>query len=260
MLRLERLNLLMEEGVSIVTFFWGDPSPFVDLVHSAGALIMMQVGSVEEARESVDAGVDVIVAQGWEAGGHVRGDVGTLSLVPRVVDAVAPTLVVAAGGIADGRQVAAALALGADGVYVGTRFVVSEEALAHPLYKEKLLESAESDTMYFKDLIDIGWPDAPHRILRNSTVNAWESAGQPPSGQRPGEGEEIAKSGAGQPVLRYATGTALSGTSGDIEALPLWAGQGVGFATQIQPAGEIVRELVDGTGQALKRGTDLITA
>lgn len=132
--RLERLQAGLDEGAPVVAFFWDDVSPYIELIHSAGALIMHQVGSVEEARRAVDAGVDVIVAQGWEAGGHVRGEISTLALVPRVVDAVAPTPVVAAGGIADGRGLAAALALGAAGVYVGTRFVVSEESAAHPIY------------------------------------------------------------------------------------------------------------------------------
>ena len=221
---------------------------------------MIQVGSVAEARAAADAGVDVIIAQGWEAGGHVRGEVGTLPLTPRVIDAVAPTPVVAAGGIADGRGLAAALALGADGVYVGTRFVVSEESAAHPVYKKKLLKSVETDTVYLTDLFDVGWPDAPHRSLRNTTVANWEAAGRPPSGQRPGEGEVIAANGGVNPVLRYAIAMTDSDTTGDIEALPLWAGQGVGLATRIQPAGEIVRELVEEAEQALRRCFDLVQA
>ena len=259
-MRIERLNAYLEEGVPIVSFFWGDPSPYVELIHSAGALVLIQVGSVAEASAAADAGVDVIIAQGWEAGGHVRGEVGTLPLIPRVIDAVAPTPVVAAGGIADGRGLAAALALGADGVYVGTRFVVSEESAAHPVYKKKLLESVESDTVYLTDLFDVGWPDAPHRSLRNTTVVNWEAAGRPPSGQRPGEGEVIATNGGVNPVLRYAIAMANSDTTGDIEALPLWAGQGVGLVNRIQPAGEIVRELVEEAEQALRRCIDLVQA
>ena len=259
-MRIERLNAYLEEGVPIVSFFWGDPSPYVELIHSAGALVLIQVGSVAEARAAADAGVDVIIAQGWEAGGHVRGEVGTLPLIPRVIDAVAPTPVVAAGGIADGRGLAAALALGADGVYVGTRFVVSEESAAHPVYKKHLQASVESDTVYLTDLFDVGWPDAPHRSLRNTTVVNWEAAGRPPSGQRPGEGEVIATNGGVNPVLRYAIAMANSDTTGDIEALPLWAGQGVGLVNRIQPAGEIVRELVEEAEQALRRCIDLVQA
>ena len=254
---MERLKASLEEGAQVVASFWDDPSPYVDLVHSAGALMMHSVGSVEEARAAVDAGVDVIVAQGWEAGGHVRGDIATLALVPRVVDAVAPTPVVAAGGIANGRGLAAALALGAVGAYVGTRFIVSEESAAHPLYKEKIIKADESDTFY-STLFDIGWPDAPLRTLRNSTVAMWEDAGRPSSGQRPGEGEEIAKRGDGGSVIRYSSGTATSDVTGDIEALPLWAGQGVGLVTRVQPAAEIVHELAEEAESVLRHCAGLV--
>ena len=134
----------------------------------------------------------------------------------------------------------AALALGAAGVCVGTRFVVSEESAAHPIYKEKLLQSVESDTVY-SSLFDGRWPDAPHRTLRNSTVAKWESAGRPPSGLGPGEGDVIATKGNGTQVLRYEIGAPNSDDTGDIEALPLWAGQGVGLATPY-PAGRRNRE------------------
>ena len=113
---------------SLMSFFWGDPAPFVEQVHAAGALAMTTVGSAAEAKAAADAGVDVIVAQGWEAGGHVWGQVGTLPLVRAVVEAVAPKPVLAAGGIADGHGLAAALALGAAGAWIGTRFLASEEA------------------------------------------------------------------------------------------------------------------------------------
>lgn len=243
----------MDEGAPVFASFWGDPSPYVELIHSAGALVMHSAGSVEEARQAVDAGVDVIAAQGWEAGGHVKGEISTLALVPRVMDSVAPTPVVAARGIADGPGVAAALALGAVGVYVGTRFVVSEESAAHTIYKEKLIQSVESDTVY-SHLFGIGWLEyAPHRTLRNSTVTMWENAGRPQSGQRPGEGDVIAKRPDGRPLVRYSVGTPTPSVIGDIEAMSLWAGQGVGRATRTQQAGEIVRELAEEAEDVLKR-------
>ena len=107
------------------------------------------------------------------------GQVATLPLVPHVVDAVAPALVVATGGIADGRRLAAILALGAAGAWMGTRFVASQEAAAHPVYKEKVLHAAETETVY-SSLFDGGWPNAPHRTLRNSTLTQWEASGSPP--------------------------------------------------------------------------------
>jgi nitronate monooxygenase len=183
----------------------------------------------------VDAGVDVVVAQGWEAGGHVWGEVATLPLVPRVVDAVYPTPVVAAGGIADGRGVAAVLALGAAGAWIGTRFLMSEEALAPPTYRELLMRACEADTVYSR-IFDQGWPNAPHRALRNSTIKRWEEAGCPPSGRRPGEGETIAAFPGGEPVQRYADVHPVSGMIGELEALALYAGQSVGLVTRTQTA------------------------
>lgn len=230
------VKVCLDEGAPVVSFFWDEASQYVDMVHAAGALVMYTVPSAAAARRAVDAGVDIIVAQGWEAGGHVRGEVATLPLVPRVVDAVAPTPVIAAGGIADGRGVAAVLALGAGGAWLGTRFVASEEAGVHPWYKAKLLETVETDTI-LSCLFDIGWPDAPCRTLCNSTVTQWDAAGRPPSGQRPGEGDVVAHWADGRPVVRYATSLPYAGITGDIEAMELCVGQGVGLVTRIQPAG-----------------------
>src|SRR5205823_9661641 len=173
--------------------------------------------------------VDVVVAQGWEAGGHVRGLVATMPLVPAIVDAVRPTPVVAAGGIGDGRGLAAVLALGASGAWIGTRFLASHEAAIHPRYQELLLSATENDTVYLEELFDVGWRRAPHRVLRNKTVDAWEAAGRPPAGSRPGEGEVIAKSQAAGDIVRYQSYTPGDDAEGDIEAVSLWAGQSVGL-------------------------------
>ena len=162
----------------------------------------------------------MVVAQGWEAGGHVRGTVATLPLVPSVIDAVAPTPVVAAGGIADGRGLAAVLALGAGAAWIGTRFLASTEAAIHPHYRERVLQASAADTVYLENLFDRGWENAPHRVLRNRTVEQWEAAGRPAFGQRPGEGEAIARSSAGAPVVRYQAHTPSAGTEGEIEELP----------------------------------------
>ena len=139
--------------------------------------------------------MDVDVAQGWEAGGHDWGTVATMALVPTVVDAVASVTVVAAGGIADGRGLAAALALGADGVWIGTRFLAASETNFHARYRERLLAASETDTIYLEYLFDGGaWTDAPARVLHNKTIAAWEAAGLPSKDQRPGQDEVVAVS------------------------------------------------------------------
>src|SRR5581483_11595976 len=249
----ERLAACLEEGVSVISFFWRDPSALVRRAKDAGATVLHTVASAADAKRAVDCGVDVVVAQGWEAGGHVRGMVATMALVPAVVDAVAPVPVVAAGGIADGRGLAAALALGAAGAWIGTRFLASHEAAVHPRYRERVLQANETDTVYAENLFDIRWPDAPHRVLRNPTVEAWEAAGRPPSGRRPGEGDVVAMSRSIGPVLRYQSHTPGADVEGDIDALPLWAGQGVGLVSKLQPAAEIVREIADEAAAVLRR-------
>ena len=205
---------------------------------------MHTVGSAEEARRAVGSGVDVIIAQGWESGGHVWGGVATLPLVPAVVDAVAPVPVIAAGGIGDARGVAAVLALGAQAAWLGTRFLLADEMPIHAEYRRRLIAATETDAEWYPDLYDVGWPDSPHRAIHNSTAEMWEAAGQPPLASRPREGEVIAHFGSGEPILRYSPAPPMVGTTGEIEALSLWAGQSVALAKQTQPAAEIVAELV----------------
>jgi nitronate monooxygenase len=239
----ERLAAALTAGVRVVSFFWGDATGVVGQARDAGAIVFITVGTSDEGRAAAAAGADVVVAQGWEAGGHVWGSVSTLALVPRVVDAVAPVPVVAAGGIADGRGLAAALALGAAGAWVGTRFLATPEAAIHPDYRRRILAAGEADTFY-GTLFDGGWPDAPHRTLRNSTVEAWERAGRPVSGSRPGEDDEPASRPDGSPINRYTSSTPTAAMAGDVEPLPHWAGQGVGLVTREQSAADIVHSLV----------------
>ncbi len=237
------LDQALEAGLRIVSFFLGDPSGYIKPVHDAGGIVMHTVGSAEEARRAVASGVDVIVAQGWEAGGHVGSTVATLPLVPAVVDAVAPVPVVAAGGIGDARGVAAVLALGAQAAWLGTRFLLAREMPIHEDYRRRLIAAAETDAQWYPNLYDVGWPDSPHRALRNSTARAWEAAGCPPDDQRPGEGDVIAHLASGEAVVRYEGAPPMAGTTGDIEALSMWAGQSVALARQSQSAAEIVTEL-----------------
>ena len=249
----ERLAACLDEGVPVISFFWRDSASLVPRAKAGGAIVLHTIDSAAAARRAVDCGVDIVVAQGWEAGGHVRGTVATMPLVPAVVDAVAPVPVVAAGGIADGRGLAAALALGAAGAWIGTRFLASHEATIHPRYRERLLQASETDTVFLENLFDVGWPNAPHRALRNQTVEVWEAAGRPPTGKRPGEGEVIATSRSSGPIVRYQSYTPGADAEGDIDALSLWAGQSVGLVSRLQSAGDIVREIADQARLILRR-------
>ena len=238
----DRLRACLDAGASIVSFFWGDPGPYVDAAHGAGALVIHTVGSPEEARRVVDAGVDVVVAQGVEAGGHVWGETGTLPLVPAVVDAVLPVPVLAAGGIADGRGLAAAVALGAAGAWIGTRFVATEESAAAPTYKQRVVEGPAEDAV-LSTAFDGEWPGAKHRVLRNETVERWEEAGRPEPGSRPGEGDEVARMAEGFSIPRYSAMLPAAGVEGDLDALALYAGQSTGLVHDVLPAGEVVRRI-----------------
>ncbi len=250
------IDAMLEERPKVVSFFWGDPAAYVDRVHAAGSKLMMTVGSVEEAMKAVGAGADIIVAQGWEAGGHVRGTVSTLALVPTVADAVKPVPVVAAGGVSDGRGLAAVLNLGAQAAWIGTRFLASTEANTHVKYRNWVLTATAADTVY-SNLFDGGWPDAPGRVVRTPMVEAWERAGRPGPGFRVGEGDLIARDKDGNPVYRFDAMTARRDHEGDIDSFSLWAGQGVGLVTREQTAAEIIAEIVDQTREVLYAGAKL---
>jgi NAD(P)H-dependent flavin oxidoreductase YrpB (nitropropane dioxygenase family) len=249
----DQLAVCLEQGVRVISFFWRDLGSLIARAKAAGTIVQHTVESAAVARRAVACGVDLIVAQGWEAGGHVRGTVATMALVPAVVDAVSPTPVVAAGGIADGRGLAAVLALGAAGAWIGTRFLASYEAMIHPRYRERLFGAGENDTVYLENLFDVSWPNAPHRALRNQTVELWEAAGCPASGQRPGEGEVVATSRSRGQIVRYQSFTPGPDLEGDIDALSLWAGQGVGLVSKLQSAGDIVHEIADEARTVLRR-------
>ncbi|ELY87067.1 NAD(P)H-dependent flavin oxidoreductase [Natrinema altunense] len=245
------LETILETGVDVVSLSFGDAAPYVDRIHEAGALVAQTVGSAEAARTAVDAGVDIVVTQGLEAGGHVQSEIATTALVPRVADAVGDDVpIVAAGGIADGRGIAAALALGADGAWLGTRFVATEEAAVHDTYQRRLRESDETDTEY-TTLFDKGWPGTPHRVLRNETLERWDGDGRPPAGERPGETDIVATTGGGDRIERYDEALATPDVDGDVESMALFAGQSVGLTETVRPAGSVVATLTAETRDAI---------
>jgi NAD(P)H-dependent flavin oxidoreductase YrpB (nitropropane dioxygenase family) len=251
-----QLDDALEAGVTVVSSFWGDPASIVSQVRSAGATHLHTVGSPQEARQAVDVGVDVVVAQGFEAGGHVWGSVATLPLIPAVVDAVAPTPVIAAGGIGDGRGIAAVLMLGAQAAWLGTRFAAAAEAGTHDDYRTLLIDAEPTDTVYTA-CFDGGWPNAPHRVLKNSTLTRWEAAGRPPAPNRPGEGDEVARTADGCVLRRYDDMMPLRQLHGNVQDLALYAGQSVGLVQDVMPAGDVVNTLIAQAQQALKQASSL---
>jgi nitronate monooxygenase len=246
----EHLALCLDAGASIISLSFGNPASYSDQIRAEDATLMATIGSADEARTAEAAGADVIVAQGWEAGGHVQSEVATLPLVPRVVDAV-DLPVVAAGGIADGRGVAAALSLGADGAWLGTRFVATDEAAVASDYSERLVGADETDTFY-GELFDRGWPGMSHRALRNSTIEKWENAEQPAPGDRPGEGEHIGTYPNGQSVERYGDDLPVEGMNGETEAMAMYAGQSTGGIEAVQSAATVVSELIEEAENAIE--------
>lgn len=240
-----QLEVCLEERVPVVSLFWCDPAPFVQRCHAAGIVVMLQVGSAEEAHRAAAAGVDIIVAQGVEAGGHIRGQVGLVPLLPTVIEAVTPVPVIAAGGIVDGRGLAAALALGADGVWVGTRFVASEESEAHADYKKRLLGACQTDAIY-TEIFHVGWPpNSPHRVLRNPLTDGDPAPPGPVGSVRLGDRTiEVPLFGSATPTIH---------TEGRIELMANYAGQGVGLVRNILPAAEIVQQMVSEAEAIIRR-------
>ncbi|HEV3113293.1 MAG TPA: nitronate monooxygenase [Candidatus Binataceae bacterium] len=234
--------------IQAVTFFWGDARQYagaISLLRERGIRAIWQCGDAQEARWAREAGVDAVMAQGFEAGGHVRGTVTTLALVPEVRDAIGDLPLLAAGGIADGRGLAAVLALGADGAVFGTRFLVSAEAAAHPQYKQRIVDADATATVH-TTLFDIGWPDAPHRVLRTKIIDQWERAGRPEPGKRPGEGKTAAHwrhSETDLALVNYTVMPPLEDVEGDLEGMPFYAGQSCSLVRDILPAGEIVHRI-----------------
>ncbi len=219
------------------------PGARADRPPAAGAMHLHTVGSAAEARRAVEAGVDVVVAQGWEAGGHVWDQLATLPLVPAVVDAAAQVPVIAAGGVADGRGLAAVLMLGAQAVWMGSRFVAAEEAFTHDEYRRRVVDAHGEDAVHTL-CFDGAWSHAAHRVVRNSTLAAWQAAGGPPAPNRPGEGGVVAVDAAGREHLRYEDLMPLPGLTGDLEAMALYAGQSAGLIHDVMPAADIIRRTV----------------
>ncbi|XP_058767088.1 uncharacterized protein LOC131640719 [Vicia villosa] len=243
----ENLKAILDEKVAVLQTYWGDCTPeLVAKAHSAGVKIVPQVGSIESAKLAIDAGVDGIIVQGREAGGHVIGQDSLISLVPRVVDLVGDRdiPVIAAGAIVDARGYVAALALGAQGVCLGTRFLATEESYAHPIYKRKLIELNETE--YTGVFGRARWPDAPHRVLQTPFFKEWKSL---PAHENEANQSVIGHStihGVEKDIRRFAGTVPNSTSTGDLESMCMYAGEGVGLIKEILHASEVIKRLVEG--------------
>lgn len=237
-----QVERIVEAGASVFVAGLGVPRDVIGQCHRAGLLVANMCGKVEHARRAVEAGCDLVIAQGTEAGGHT-GQVATFPLVPQIVDAVSDRVpVVAAGGIFDGRGLAAALALGADGIWVGTRFIATPEARSVPGYKDALIRTAEDGTV-----ITRAYTGKTLRAVRNSYNTWWES--HPEDLQRfPAQVGRSVADGA-----FHLGGDETAQVDPDKECFP--AGQGIGAITDLVPAGELVRRFVAEAEQALDRLT-----
>ena len=206
-------------------------TPYWKRAHETGALVMHMVSSVSEAERAAEAGADIIVAQGTEGGGHV-GWIGSMALVPMVVRAVSPIPVLAAGGVADGAGLAAALALGAEGVLLGTRFLASHESPVPDGFKRTIIESDGHDTL-LTELPDIAagrvWPGAMSRVRRNRFIERWAAREWEVRQRRSEIAEQVADARRRDDTEEYTLGT----------------GQTAGLITELKPAAQIVRDVVD---------------
>ncbi len=238
----QSLSAVLDAGAPIVSFSWGQPAGLVKTVQNSGALAGVAVGSAKGADIALQDGVDFLVVQGCEAGGHVQSSTQLQTLLPQILEISGDIPVVASGGIASGAQIAKFLGLGADAVMMGTRFVATTESRAHNDYR-KLLVEATADKTVLTGCFDVGWPMAPHRVLRNSTFEAWEASGYASGESRPGKNEIIATTQGGCPIFRYEDTAPMEGMNGDVEAMCCYAGTGVSFVTEILSAVDVVRDL-----------------
>jgi NAD(P)H-dependent flavin oxidoreductase YrpB (nitropropane dioxygenase family) len=231
----------------MVEFFYGEPNrDVIERIHAGGCLASWQVGSRVEALQAVEYGCDIVVVQGTEAGGHVRGRSGLLPLLCEVLDRV-EVPVIAAGGLTTARALSAVLAAGASGGRLGTALVASEEADFHIDFKRAVVGASGEDTVY-SEVFSAMWPDAPHRVLR-SAVETVERLDATTVGAMEFGGNKI-------DLPRMAGFAPHADATGRIDAMALFAGEGVGAITAIRPAGEIVRDLVNGASELLRSAAE----
>ncbi|MFX0544125.1 NAD(P)H-dependent flavin oxidoreductase [Roseovarius sp. S1116L3] len=235
-----QITQCLKLGVTAFSFFWDVRAEVIARVKSEGALVLHQVGTLQQARLAEQAGADVIIAQGIEAGGHVHGRCGSFALVEAILQETALPVVVS-GGISTGKGLASALMLGAQGVQCGTAFLATEESFAHSYHKQRVVEADGEDTV-LTDVFVLNWPKgAAVRVIGNTITEALD-------GQLMGHDPDTLPRDTiawedGQERYRYSTDSPLRTTTGDLEAMPNYAGQGAGLIRSILPAGQRVEQM-----------------
>jgi nitronate monooxygenase len=225
------------QHANVVEFFYTEPDPaLIEIVHDEGALACWQIGSRDEALAAVDAGCDFIIAQGIEAGGHIRGRIGSLVLLDQVLKTV-NVPVLAAGGISSGRALAAALAAGADGARVGTRFLATEEAETHPEYLQALVAAEAEDTVV-TEAYDLGFPNAPHRVMRSCLEAASATSDEVVGTMADGWNKERVE------MHRFEPDAVHKSATGNVAAMSMYAGESVSGVRGAQSVAEIIDELM----------------
>ena len=244
----EELVACVEAGVHAVVFFWDIDAEAVARAGAANVKVLYQVGSVADAQAAAAAGSDAVIAQGVEAGGHVRGATSSLVLLQEIAGTV-DVPVVGSGGFASGRALAAALALGAHGVHCGTAFLASEESFAHDLHKRRVVDARSGDTVH-TDAYAINWPPgSPVRVIANRDT---EGLGGRLFGHHPDKIQRVQVAEEdGRPVFLMSTDSPLRSMTGDLERLALLAGQSAGVVRRIEPAAAIIERMVGEAGDAI---------
>ena len=257
----EHISVLLEEQVALAIFFWTLPtSEHVERLKHAGIKVWMQVGRVAEAEQAVALGAEALVVQGAEAGGHNRAEASTMTLFPRIRRLFPGLPLLAAGGIVDGTTMAAALALGADAVWCGSRFLASLEAEAHDAYKARVQAADVGDTAILS-IYGPEWPDQPMRAIVNDGARA--ALGREAEATKDAEGRLIGSTvlnGQTIPVPRYSAILPTPDFDGDIEQACLTAGQSAGNIDEVLPAGEIVRRMTAEAKSVLRRLAGMVEA
>lgn len=245
-----QIRRCLDLGVRAFTFFWDVVPEAVERVKREGCLVLHQIGTIEAARQAQDAGADVLIAQGIEAGGHVHGRTGAFALAEAVLD-LATVPVVVSGGISTGRGLAAALAMGAQGVQCGTAFLATRESFAHDYHKDRVVAAGGEDTV-LTDVFVLNWPKgAAVRVIGNSVT---AGLGDRLLGHDPASlPREVIAQDLGQPLLRYSTDSPMRHTTGALEEMALYAGQGAGAIREILPAGDRLRQMVREAEACLER-------